>query len=50
MSDDVTIRELAEAAVCIVKLISLARKLFPDWVPDLLELEDTILDLQQELR
>lgn len=50
MSDDVTVREVAEALVCVAKLIRLLEKLFPDMVPFLTELEDELIDYHQEMR
>lgn len=53
MSDEgVSVREVAEALVCLAKLISLLDKLgiFGDFVELLTELEDELLDYQQEMR
>lgn len=47
---NVTAREIAEALVCIAKLIALAEKLWPDWAATLVELEDELSDLHQEMR
>lgn len=49
MANEITAQELAEALVCVAKLILLIRKI--GWVDDegfLLELEDALSELHQE--
>ncbi len=50
MSDDISAEELAEALVCLAKLIRVIRKVFPADLEGLLSLEDDLTDLLQELR
>lgn len=48
--EEITAQEIAEALVCLAKLIVLARKVFPGDVEGLLSLEDDLTDLLQEQR
>lgn len=50
MSDELTVKEVAEALVCLAKIIILVRKVFPADVEGLLSLEDDLTQLMQELR
>ena len=51
MSDDIQAEEIAEALLCIAKLILLMKKLgFADDEGWLLELEDELSELHQETR
>lgn len=50
MSDEITVREIAEALVCLAKILQLLDKILPEFVPTLLELEDELTDYMQELR
>ncbi len=49
MAEEITAQDLAEALVCVAKLIVLLKKI--DWLSDvgmLLELEDELSELHQE--
>lgn len=51
MSDDgVSLREVAEALVCVAKILVLVQKIFPDWTQTLVDLEDELADYYQEQR
>lgn len=50
MSDDVSVEELAEALLCLAKLITVIRKIFPADLEGLLALEDDLSTMLQEMR